>query len=147
VQTGKARPRPIVLMDTPGSSFWRSTLKLFKRNFEGGGLISPGDLELVRHFQSADAAVEEIRGFYRNYHSSRFFKDHYLIRLRKDLSPQILDKLNRDFRGLLSHGRFEILTDRSGDDVKDAALHRLVFCFDRSSYHRLRQLIDFLNQL
>lgn len=147
VQTGKAKPRPIVLIDTPGSSFWRSTLKLFKRNFVDGKLIGPGDLSLMRHFQDADRAVAEITGFYRNYHSSRFFKDQYLIRLRKPLSGGQLDKLNRDFRDLLTQGQFERFPNSAEDEPKDTGLWRLVFYFNRSSYERLRALIDYLNLL
>lgn len=147
VQTGKARPRPIVFVDTPDSSFWRTTLELFKRNMEGGELISKGDLELVRHFQDADRAVAEITGFYRNYHSSRFLKDQYLIRLKKALSDKVMMRLNLDFKDLLTQGRFLRFDALKEDDIKDPSLYRIVFYFDRSRYSRLRQLIDYLNAL
>src|SRR3990167_6190533 len=49
VQTGKAKPRPIVLMDTPKSRFWRSALGFMKENMEKGGLIAGHDLSLIRH--------------------------------------------------------------------------------------------------
>jgi len=145
VQTGKAKPRPIVLMDPPGSSFWRSTLKLFKQNMEGGGLISPGDLSLMRHFQDADRAVEEIAGFYGNYHSSRFFKDQYLVRLNNPLPPKVFKRINREFKDLVTRGGFEKLPDISQDDIRDPKLDRIVFYFNRTHYSRLRQLIDVLN--
>src|SRR3989338_1920051 len=32
VQTGKAKPRPLVLVDVPESVFWKSTLRLLKQN-------------------------------------------------------------------------------------------------------------------
>ena len=147
VQTGKAKPRPLVLMDTPGSTFWRSTIKLFKKNMEGDGLISPGDLDLMRHFQDADQAVEELVHFYSNYHSSRFMKDRYLIRLRKPLSQAQLERLNKDFKGIIAGGGFERLTDLSEEDNKDPKLERILFNFDRTSYHHLRLLIDQLNRL
>lgn len=147
VQTGKAKPRPLVLIDTPGSSFWRSTLKLLKSNMEGGGYISEGDLSLVRHFQDNEEAVEEITGFYSNYHSSRFFRNQFLIRLRKPLSVDRLEKFNREFKDIVSQGQFSRFTDLQEDDNKDPGLERLVFHFDRSSYHRLRELIDQLNAL
>ena len=147
VQTGKAKPRPIVLLDTPGSTFWKSLLQLFKKNMEDEGLISKGDLSLMRYFQDADAAVEEIVRFYSNYHSSRFFKDRYLIRLRKPLSKADIDRLNRDFKGMVAVGQFERLTDLSEEDNKERNLERILFDFDRSSYNRLRALIDHLNTL
>lgn len=147
VQTGKAKPRPIVVMDTLGSSFWRSTLKLFKRNFTDEKLIAPGDLGLIRHFQDADKAVREITGFYRNYHSSRFFHDQYLVRMRKKLANDQLEKLGREFKDILVRGSFDRLLDAEEDDIKDSNLHRLVFHFNRASYDRLRVLIDYLNNL
>ena len=147
VQTGKAKPRPLVVMDTPGSAFWRTTLELFKKNMEGGGLISKGDLGLLKHFQDTDKAVQEIAGFYKNYHSSRFWKDQYLIRLKKPVSDRALTALNLEFKDLVTRGRFMRLEDLREDDIRDAALYLLVFYFDRSNYWRLRQLIDYLNAL
>ncbi len=145
VQTGKAKPRPIVLMDPPGSAFWRSTLKLFKQNMERDGLISPGDLSLMRHFQDENKAVEEITGFYGNYHSSRFLRDQYLVRLNNPLPEGVLHRLNREFKDLVTRGGFERLNDAAQDDIQDARLERIVFYFNRTHYSRLRQLIDVLN--
>lgn len=147
VQTGKAKPRPLVAIDAPGSDFWRSTLGLLKKNMEGGGLISPLDLSLIRHFQSPDAAAREITHFYRNYDSSRFFKDQYLIRLRKPVSEADLKKAAAEFRTILTRGSFERLGDFRGDDNQDPSLERIVFHFDRSSYNGLRRLIDYFNSL
>ena len=147
VQTGKAKPRPIVAIDTPKSRFWRSALGFMKENMEKGGLIAGHDLSLIRHFQDNDKAVEELVHFYRNYDSSRFFRDKYLIRLRKTLSDTELEKINKDFKGILKTGKFELLTDLAEDDEKDPKLCRLVFSFDRSSYAGLRRLIDYLNTL
>ena len=147
VQTGKAKPRPIVLMDTPGSAFWTTTIQTLKKNMEREQLVSPGDFSLMRHFQDADQAVKELAQFYSNYHSSRFLKDQYLIRLRKPLSKPNFDKLNRDFKGIVTRGGFERLTDLTEDDNKDSKLERILFNFDRSNYQRLRALIDYLNSL
>jgi uncharacterized protein (TIGR00730 family) len=147
VQTGKAKPRPLVLIDTPQSTFWKSILFFIKKNMQAGGLVSPGDLALMRHFQDADGAVEEIVGFHKNYDSSRFLKNQYLIRLRKPVSDQTLKMLNTRFRDILTGGTFEHLDDLREDDNQGPSLYRIVFTFDRSSYARLRQLIDFLNLL
>ncbi|MGH7198836.1 MAG: TIGR00730 family Rossman fold protein [Candidatus Omnitrophota bacterium] len=148
VQTGKSKPRPLVLIDPPGSPFWANALSLFKTNFEDTGLISPGDLRLMRHFQDPVQAVGELIGFYRNYHSSRFFKDRYLIRLRKSVPRAVLEKLSHEFRDIITKGQggFEHMTDPREDDIRDGRLERIVFHFDRSSYSRLRQLIDRFNE-
>ncbi len=147
VQTGKARPRPLVLMDTPGSLFWSSTIKLLKQTMEHGKLISPGDLDLMRHTQDCDEGVEAVTGFYRNYHSSRFFRDKYLIRLNRTISAQALAKINKDFKVILSSGEFELLSDLSLEDNKEDGLTRLIFSFNKTSYQGLRKLIDYLNTL
>lgn len=145
VQTGKAKPRPLVLVDPRGSTFWSSILEVLRKNMEDGGLISPGDLELMRHFQDPESAVNEITEFYGNYHSSRFLKDAYLIRVRRHLDAKKLKRLNAEFADICVRGKFEKLKDLSLDDDKDPKLERIVFYFDRSGYGRLRKLIDVLN--
>lgn len=145
VQTGKAKPRPIVLVDHPGSDYWEVLLHALKRTLERDRLITPGDLSLMRHYQNAEAAAEEVVRFYRNYHSSRFFEDRYLIRVKKRVTDGELKLINRDFKDLLTKGRFQRMNDLSLDDEKDPKLDRIVFDFTRSGYHRLRALIDVLN--
>ena len=147
VQTGKARPRPLVFVDTPQSVFWKALLSYVKKNMGGGGLISPHDLSLVRHVQDADRAVEEVTGFYKNYDSSRFLRDQYLIRLKKPVTDRAMEYLNTHFRDILTRGFFERLDDLHEDDMQGPLLYRVVFDFDRSNYARLRQLIDYLNSL
>lgn len=145
VQTGKARPRPLVVLDPPGSPFWESTLKLLKTNMLETRLISPRDLRLIRHFHDNTKAVNELTGFYSNYDSSRFMKDAYLIRVRRPVSDRKLKELNESFKDIIASGEIERLTDLSLDDNKDTKLHRLVFRFDRTGYARIRELIDALN--
>ncbi len=147
VQTGKAKPRPIVVIDPPKSRFWRSALGFIKEDMGKGELISPEDLSLIRHFQDNDQAIEEMTRFYSNYESSRFFRDKYLIRLHNPLSNNELKKIEKNFKDILSAGGFELLPSAEEDDNKDPKLCRLVFSFDRSNYARLRQLIDYLNTL
>ena len=147
VQTGKARPRPLVFVDTPQSVFWKSLTTFIKKNMGGGGLISPHDLSLMRHVQSEDAAVKEVVGFYRNYDSSRFLRDQYLIRLKKPVSDEALRYVNAHFRDIVTGGSFERLDDLGVDDNQGLSLYRIVFNFDRSNYARLRELIDYLNSL
>lgn len=145
VQTGKAKPRPIVLIDHPGSDYWAVILDALKKTLERDRLITPGDLSLMRHFQSAEAAADEVVRFYRNYHSSRFFNDLYLVRVKKRVTDGELKLINKDFKDLLTKGRFTRLNDIKQDDDKDPGLDRIVFHFNRSGYHRLRALIDVLN--
>ena len=44
VQTGKAPPAPIVLLDVPGGTFWLSWMQFIERELRARGYISPEDL-------------------------------------------------------------------------------------------------------
>lgn len=145
IQTGKAKPRPVVLIDSPGSDYWKKFLETLRYIMEEQGMITRGDLSLMRHYHDPVEAADEIVRFYKNYHSSRFYGDHYLIRLKKTLSAAALRSVNAEFKDLVTRDRFRILKGTKEDDESDPKLTRLVFAFNRSSYHRLRELIDFLN--
>lgn len=147
VQTGKARPRPLVLLDHSGSDYWGALFRFMKMHMEKAGLISPVDLTLMRRYHHARGAVDELVRFYKNYDSSRFFKDQYLIRLRKPVSEKVLAALSEQFKDILTEGRLEYVEDLSDDDNSALSLNRILFHFDRSSYSRLRQLIDGFNNL
>ncbi len=147
VQTGKAKPRPIVMIDAPGSDYWKSLMRLLKKNLIEEGLISPNDTRLVRHFQDNEAAASELTNFYKNYDSSRFLRDKYLIRLKRPISDEELKAISTRFKDLCSKGALERLADTTEDDNRDPSLERIVFYFDRSSYSRLKELIDTFNSL
>ena len=147
VQTGKAKPRPLVLADAPKSGYWAALLEFLKVHMAGERLISPRDLSLIRHCQDMDQAVNEVTHFYENYDSSRFFKDYYLIRLKKRISDAALAQLSVEFKDMFTQGGIERLTDVGEDQRGNPALERITFRFDRASYSRLRELIDRLNDL
>jgi len=150
VQTGKAKPRPIILIDPPGSDYWDKILKALKDTLEKQGWVSPGDLDFMKHYHDSDAAMNDILKFYSNYESSRFYKDEYLIRVRKPILDSQLKKINDEFGDLFGKKatkKFRILDKVSDDELKDNKLTGLIFPFNRSDYYRLRCLIDHLNNL
>lgn len=147
VQTGKAKPRPLILVDAKGSAYWSSLLKLIKKNLLEEKLISPSDLSLMEHFQDPQKAVDGLVHFYRYYDSSRFLKEKYLIRLKRPLSDDELKEINIQFKDLCVGGGFERLKDLSEDNHPDQSLERIVFPFNKTGYSRLRQLIDYFNAL
>ncbi len=69
MQTGKTRLRPLVLINPPGSAYWRTWDKHLREHLLRPHLISPPDLNLYYLTESADDAVKHIARFYRNYHS------------------------------------------------------------------------------
>ena len=108
-------------------------------------VVQRGNRRQTVYFQDADKAVEDIVNFYSNYHSSRFFKNQYLIRLKTPITEPQLKKISIIFKDILSQGVFERFTALQEDDNPDPKLERILFYFDRASYSRLRQLIDYLN--
>lgn len=148
VQTGKAPPAPIVLLDVPGGTFWLSWVQFVERELRARGYISPEDIRLVKITDDATVAMEEITGFYRNYHSLRFVEGTLVLRMQTLPSPARIEALNNDFADILARGQIEPAAaskaEIADDDVPDLA--RLSLRFDRRSYSRLRELIDRVNQ-
>ncbi|MFT5207977.1 MAG: hypothetical protein ACI9CF_001741 [Candidatus Omnitrophota bacterium] len=147
VQTGKANPRPIIMVDPPGSLYWKTLTSALKNSMEHEGWISPGDLGLISHYQDPQLAVDEIVKFYSNYDSARFYKDQYMLRLRKRPTTAAMKRINKEFKDVVSKGTIKIAGSSVKDDNKGSKYTRLIFHFNRSHYARLRKLIDTLNDL
>ena len=147
IQTGKAKPRPVIVIDCPGSTYWTSLLQFFKADLADSGMINQQDLGLINHFQSVEMAVHYILQFYSTYHSSRFLEDRYLIRLKRPISDLQLARLTKEFKDIITHGKIERFTEIERDDEQNPSLARLIFSFDKLHYDRLHQLIETLNRL
>src|SRR4051794_29543881 len=68
-QTGKGLPVPIVFLDVPGDSYWRTVDAFVRTQLVERGLVSEADRSLYLITDQAELAVNEIIGFYRNYDS------------------------------------------------------------------------------
>src|SRR5207247_4698614 len=82
MQTGKSRLMPLVLIDPPGATYWKTWDKNIREHLLRNQLISPDDLNLYHTTDDADEAVKIITRFYRNYHSMRFVYELLVIRLK-----------------------------------------------------------------
>ena len=58
----------------------------------------------MKIFDNAEAAVDEIHHFYRNFHSYRFVKESLVIRMRHALTPEQLKEVRSRFRDLAPNG-------------------------------------------
>jgi len=150
MQTGKAAPAPIVLLEVPGGTYWHSWQAWVTSEVESRRLIAPDDRSFYLITDSVDAAAAEILGFYRNYHSLRFVGATLVIRLEARPTDDELARLSDEFADIRVGGRIEALDrplppEARSDDHPD--LPRIAFKFDRMSYARLRMLIDALNRL
>lgn len=149
VQTGKAEPVPIVLLDTPGGTYWTGWQRFVEDEVAGNGMVSEADRSLYCITDDVDVAVAEIERFYRNYHSLRYVGDRLVLRLRSAPTDEELAELSEAFSDIVVSGGIErarpFPPEVSGDDHLD--LPRLALRFDRRSMGRLRLLLDRLNGL
>src|SRR5258708_112133 len=82
MQTGKSQLMPLVLVDKPGGTYWKTWDIHIREELLRNKLISPDDLSLYQITDSTDEAVKIIARFYRNFHSTRFVKDLFIIRMK-----------------------------------------------------------------
>jgi uncharacterized protein (TIGR00730 family) len=146
VQTGKSKPMPIVFLDAPGGTYWKTWERYVHDHLLRRRLVSPHDLALFRVTTSIAEAVNEVTSFYRVYHSSRYVGDRFVIRLRRPVSPEQLERWTADFVDLLRGGGIEQrgpLEEEQEPELDE--LPRLVLRYDAGRPGRLRQLIDRIN--
>ena len=148
IQTGKSPLVPVVLLDQPGGTFWTSALTFLQEQLQDNGYILPSDMRLMRLVHSAEEAAEEIAQFYRNYHSSRWLKERYVIRLNHALNEAAMQQLNDEFRDLCKQGDFQqqARCDSEQDEPELCHMTRLAFAFNGRNHGRLRELLDLVNQ-
>lgn len=147
MQTGKSRPMPLVLVDRPGGTYWKTWDKNIREHLLRDQLISPEDLCLYQITDNPAQAVKWITRFYRNYHSQRFVRDLLVIRLQHRPSDAAVAALNEDFADIVAGEPFRLIepTAEEREDNDALELNRLAFGFNRRDYGRFRQLIDVLN--
>jgi uncharacterized protein (TIGR00730 family) len=148
LQTGKAEPAPVVMMETPGGTYWRGWLRFLEEEAIASGWVSPEDEALFKVATSVDEATEEILGFYRNYHSCRWVGDVLVLRVRIAPSRAELADLNQRFADIVTRGTIRSAgafpPERSSNDHPE--LPRLALRFDKWHFARLRQLINAVNE-
>jgi uncharacterized protein (TIGR00730 family) len=147
LQTGKAQPAPVVMLDVPGGTYWQRWGAFVAEELEQTRYVSPDDRHLYCVTDSVRTTVDEILDFYTNFHSQRFVKGRLVLRMRTAPSDTELATLNRDFADIVTRGEIEVIAataeEIADDDHVDLA--RLAFRFDRHGWARLRMLIDRLN--
>src|SRR2546425_9891702 len=147
IQTGKSRVMPLVLIDRPGGTYWKTWDKNIREHLLRNQLIAEDDLHLYQITDDTDQAVKWITRFYRNYHSMRFVKDMLVIRLNHAPSRSALHALNEDFADIITGEKLHAIeaTPEEREDRDAVELARIAFGFNRRDYGRLRKMIDVLN--
>jgi uncharacterized protein (TIGR00730 family) len=148
LQTGKAEPAPVVLMETPGGTYWHGWQHFLEEQAVASGWVSPEDTALFRVVTTVEEATQEILGFYRNYHSCRWVGDLLVLRLHTAPSKAEVADLNRRFADLVTRGTIRPASafppERSSNDHPE--LPRLALRFDKWHFARLRLLINAINE-
>ena len=149
LQTEKASPRPLLLLERPGETYWERWDQFVKEQLLGRGMINPEDISLYKIVHSAEKAVDEIKNFYSTYHSSRQVGNKRVIRLTKELSDDAIKQLNEQFADVVSEGEIEktyALPDEA-NEPEILTLPRIAFTYDHTSAGKLKQMIDKINKL
>ena len=146
IQTGKASPVPIILLDGKGGNYWTKWLAFVKEELLDNGWISEADLSLLQIAESPEDARDRAVRFYRNYHSSRYVGDRFVIRLKRSLTESERDELESRFGRLAKDGRLETGGALSGEKFF-LDLPRIYYRSTRRDFGVLRQLIDAINDL
>ena len=144
IQTSRNPPVPVVLVCPDGDDYWHRWHAYVNRALDDRGLISPEDRQIYGTAHTAEAAVSQIRHFYRVFEASRFRGDHLQLLLHCTLPPGVLDDLNRRFADLLLSGRIRSLPCSGPDGQRRDCLELL---FDQRQVGRLYELIQHLNSL
>lgn len=146
MQTGKASIIPIVLIEGGKGSYWREWKKYVVKHLLANGWISPEDESFFYLAPTVDDAVEHIEKFYSRYHSSRYVRDMFVIRLRSPISAQKLAYLNDKYHGLVAAGLMTA-SPPLAEEAEYLELPRIIFQHTRKHFGLLRQLIDEINKV
>src|SRR5213593_4755371 len=147
MQTGKSRLMPLVLIDRPGGTYWKTWDKNVREHLLRNQLISEDDLHLYQITDDTDEAVKWITRFYRNYHSMRFVRELLVIRLNHAPSQSALDGLNEDFADIVAGEKIAEIapTAEEREDADEVDVQRIASGFNRRDYGRMSQMIDVIN--
>lgn len=148
IQTGRAIPVPVVMMEHEGGNFWGKTIELMY-HLKDQGTVSRPDLDLVYYTTDIDDAIKYINDFYYRYHSMRYLDNGgAVIRLNRPLPDNLIQELEVKYSELLKGSKFKIhegaLPEEMDEpDLKD--LQRIEFDIDHTKPVDLYFMIRDLN--
>jgi uncharacterized protein (TIGR00730 family) len=149
VQTGKAPPMPLILMELPGDDYWVNWDKFVRAQMLGRGLISPEDVSIYKICNTPEDGVEWVKFFYSTYHSMRLVRRQLVVRLERELSDADVELLNKEFPDIVDKGRIEksSMLPEEANEPEIADKPRLVFNYNQMNAARLNQMFLRINEL
>jgi uncharacterized protein (TIGR00730 family) len=149
LQTGKAPPMPVVLIESSGENYWEEWDRFIRNQLLARQLISPEDLSFYKIVNSPEQANQWIKFYYSTYHSLRQVGKTLVIRLEKELPDDKIEELNRSFADLIESGQIKKtapLIDEK-DDPELLAKPRISFISNHRSAGRLNEMILMINRM
>lgn len=148
IQTGKSPLVPIVLMEEQGGTYWSKSIEFMQSELVENGYILQEDMDLIRLVHSPEEAGEEIASFYSNYHSTRWYKGKFVIRIQHELTAAAVQHLNDNFSSICVKGDIKQVPycEQTHKEPEFCKLFRLEFHFNARDFGRLRQLVNYINQ-
>ena len=147
MQTGKSSLIPVVLVEAGPKPYWRIWNRWIGAVLVERGVIDPVDVGFYQIVDGVEDAVRAILDFYRVFHSSRIVGDQLVFRLQRPLDTAEIAALARQFEDILKGPVDQAAGPVPQEQNEFPDLPRLILPFNRSSYARLRQMIDFVNGL
>lgn len=147
-QTAKSVPVPIVFLEVQGDPFWTPLMNVMEPLLLSHGLISASDVSLYKITDNIGEAVEEVVGFYRNYHSIRFVNNRLFLRIHRRIPDADFGAIARDLAHLATDGVIEqgSATEEEQRDNDFVDLHRISLDYAAKGFADLRPLIDAVNR-
>ncbi|MCK9614436.1 MAG: TIGR00730 family Rossman fold protein [Candidatus Omnitrophica bacterium] len=148
IQTGKSKPRPIVLIEPKGSTYWASWKRFINNQLAKSRFINKEDFHLFTIEKDVNRAIDYIENFYKVYHSIRYISGLTVIRLNRKISDKTLNFLNKEFKDILTSGKI-ILSTAMNEELQKGEhldLPRLIMHFNLHDYGRLCKMICVINE-
>lgn len=145
MQTGKSEIAPLVLVEGADRTYWKEWERYIDEHLLKNGWISPDDKNLYCIAKTAEEAATHILRFYSIYHSSRYVKEFFVIRLTEPLSEKKLAELNARYSDIIEEGKIEPC-EAFPEENEYLENPRIAFKHTRNHFGRLRLLIDDINK-
>ncbi len=149
LQTGKAPPMPVVLMELSGEAYWETWDKFIRQQLLDRGFIDREDLSFYKILHSPEEAADWIVSYYSTYHSMRQVYSRLVIRLEKELTDSHVAVLNEKFADLIRVGKIfkTPALPEEADEPELATKPRIIFNYNKKSAGRLNEMILTINEL
>jgi uncharacterized protein (TIGR00730 family) len=147
MQTGKAAIIPMVMIEAGPQPYWTRWEEWVRGTLVPQRLIDLRDTSFYRIVASVEDAVREVTHFYRVYHSARIVGENLVFRLQRPLPVAALEDVQDRFADIFKGPIQQVMGPIRRERAEFPELPRLVLMFNRTSYARLRELIDFVNSV